>query len=150
MASFSPSRMLKYFKASLIFLSIPLLFLVYILLNVLKKVAPKFLFKIATTKLPKFNQWKFSQKITGIEDLDFLFSYDIFEVGLNQKRLLIKIKIFLQWKVVKGIENVLKKSTLGSPAPDVPVLDVATNKVINLLSNCKEGRPMVLNFGSCS
>ena len=82
--------------------------------------------------------------------MDFLFSYDIFEVGLNQKRLLIKLEIFLQWKVVKGIENVLKKSTLGSPAPDVPVLDVATKKVVNLLSICKEGRPMVLNFGSCS
>jgi len=133
MASFSPSRLLKYFRASLIFFSIPILFLVYIVLNVLKRIAPKFLFKIATSQLPKFNKWKINQNITSVEDLDFLFSYDIFK-----------------WKVEKGIEDVLKQSTLGSPAPDVQVLDVATNKVINLLSNSKEGRPMILNFGSCS
>jgi len=133
MASFSPSRILKYLQAFLILLSIPFLFLVYIFLNVLKRIAPKLLFNIASEKLPKFNQWKFSKEISSVEDLDFLFSYDIFE-----------------WQVVKGIENVLKKSTLGSPAPDVPVLDVASNKVINLLSSSKQGRPIILNFGSCS
>ena len=74
-------------QASLIFFSIPLLFIVYIILNVLKRIAPKLLFNIATQKLPKFNQWKFSQKISGVEDLDFLFSYDIFEVSLGQQRL---------------------------------------------------------------
>ena len=84
MASFSPSRILKYLQAFLILLSIPFLFLVYIILNVLKRIAPKLLFNIASEKLPKFNQWKFSKEISSVEDLDFLFSYDIFEVSLGQ------------------------------------------------------------------
>ena len=87
MASFSPNWILKYLKVSFIIFSIPFLFLVYIILNVLRKIAPKLLFNIATQKLPKFNQWKFSQKISGVEDLDFLFSYDIFEVSLYHQRL---------------------------------------------------------------
>ena len=86
MASFSPNRILKYLKVSFIIFSIPFLFLVYIILNVLRKIAPKPLFNVATQKLPKFNQWKFSQKISGVEDLDFLFSYDIFEVSLYHQR----------------------------------------------------------------
>jgi len=91
---------------------------------------------LVTTKLLSkihFNEWKFSQNVKSVDDLGFIFSADIFK-----------------WKVEKGIEDALKDATLGSRAPDVPVYDVSTKKIINMLSKSKQGRPLVLNFGSCS
>ena len=38
----------------------------------------------------------------------------------------------------------------GEPAPNPSVYDLATKKTVSLLSTGSRGRPLVLNFGSCS
>ena len=57
---------------------------------------------------------------------------------------------YFQWKVLSGIDDAMKDAYLGAPAPDIPVLNISSKKTINLLSLASEGRPLVLNFGSCS
>jgi len=94
------------------------------------------MYKIVTKKLLskiEFNQWKNSEKVQTVDDLNFIFSTEIFK-----------------WKVLSGIEDATKDAVLGAPAPDVPILNVSSKKTINLLSLSSSGRPLVLNFGSCS
>jgi hypothetical protein len=52
--------------------------------------------------------------------------------------------------VVKGLEDKLKYSTLGASAPHAKVFDILSKSTVDLLSLAKTGRPLVLNFGSCS
>ena len=46
--------------------------------------------------------------------------------------------------------NVLKEAQEGSPAPSPDLYDLSTRQVVSLLSRARPGRPLVLNFGSCS
>jgi len=126
----------KYLKAFLFLLFVPIVGLVFIILNLLKNITPRCMFKFATTKILSqihLNDWKNSSNITKMSDLKFLFSFDMYK-----------------WFVVKGLEDKLKSSTLGAPAPDVKVLDILSKKTVGLLSRAKNGRPLVLNFGSSS
>ena len=85
-----------------------------------------------------------------MSDLKFLFSFDMYKVSLKMVFTQPLIFYSLQWFVVKGLEDRLKSSTLGAPAPDVKVLDILSMKTVGLLSRAKNGRPLVLNFGSSS
>ena len=49
-----------------------------------------------------------------------------------------------------GLENATKEALKGEAAPNPPVYDLATGKTVSLLSTASKGRPLVLNFGSCS
>merc|ERR1712227_994696 len=126
----------KYLKAFLFLLIVPIVGLVFLILNLLKIIAPGCMFTFATTKILNqihLNDWKNSSNIKKMSDLEFLFSFDMYK-----------------WFVLKGLEDRLKSSTLGAPAPDVKVLDIFSKKTVSLLSRAKNGRPLVLNFGSCS
>lgn len=52
------------------------------------------------------------------------------------------------WKVLMIDAN--KLAYKGQPAPNVRVLDLKSNKYIDLLDLVKANRPMILNFGNCS
>lgn len=56
--------------------------------------------------------------------------------------------IFMSYKM--QMTDIWKKSIKGSIALDANVYDLATSEWVNLLSLAKPGRPMVLNFGSCT
>lgn len=43
-----------------------------------------------------------------------------------------------------------KEAFLGGKAPDATVVNLRTNQVVNLLDIQAGGRPLVLNFGSCT
>ncbi len=43
-----------------------------------------------------------------------------------------------------------KTAELNGPAPNPEVIDLVTKKVKHLLDYQKKGRPLVLNFGSCT
>jgi len=129
-------RAIQYLKAFVIILQIPFLFLAFLILNTLKRIAPNLLFKFITSNvLSQINltSWGNYKNIKSVDDLDFLFSVDIFK-----------------WKVEKGIEDALKTTNLGSEAPDFPVLDADSGTKTTLLSGSRPGRPHVLFFGSCS
>ena len=69
----------------------------------------------------------------GVEDVNFLFSWD-----------------YEKWKVQSEVADVLKPAKLGAVAPNPRVVDLSDKKISPLLSFAKEGRPFVLNFGSCT
>jgi len=48
------------------------------------------------------------------------------------------------------IRNALKEAQEGSPAPNTEVVNLVSRKSGKLLDWAKKGRPLVLNFGSCT
>ena len=73
----------RYLKAFLFLLIVPIVGLVFLILNIFKIIAPGCMFKIATTKILSqihLNEWKNSSNLTKMSDLKFLFSFDMFKV----------------------------------------------------------------------
>ena len=50
----------------------------------------------------------------------------------------------------ESIANLLKSARVGDLAPDAPVFHLTRKVSTTLLSSASPGRPLVLNFGSCS
>jgi hypothetical protein len=75
----SPILLLKLF---LVLLQIPFLLSVHVIINILRYIAPQTTFKIALEILDELeiNSWLNKEKITGVEDLKFMFSLDIMKV----------------------------------------------------------------------
>merc|ERR1719471_1315217 len=124
------------FRVCLVLLQIPFLFLAHVLSNLLRLVAPKLTFNLALKLLNKVDvhSWINTEKIKTVDDMDFLFSVDI-----------------KKWKIRAEIGDILKPAKLGNYAPNPPVVDVSNKSSVSpLLSLAKEGRPFVLNFGSCT
>ena len=57
---------------------------------------------------------------------------------------------FLQKQLLHGLDNALKDAQVGEAAPDPSVYDLTSRKTVSLLTTATPGRPLVLNFGSCS
>jgi len=137
MANFyPPKKIIKYLKAVLIIFQIPFLCLAYLFLQILKRIAPGVAYKIVTSKMLGplgINQWNNSEDIRSVDDMNFMFSSEIFKFIFSS-----------------GIKDAMKDADLGAPAPDVPVMNILSRKTVNLLSLASKGRPLVLNFGSCS
>jgi len=122
-------------RAALVYLQIPFLIFGHIVSNLLRIIAPKLTFKLAKKLLIKveFDSWPNNEEIKDVEDLNFLFSWDI-----------------KKWKVQSEVADVLKPAKLGAVAPNPRVVNLSDKKISSLLSFAKEGRPFVLNFGSCT
>ena len=78
-------RALQYLKVLGIILQIPFLFFAYIILNTLKRIAPNLLFKFITSNILskiRLQSWKNFSNLSSVDDLDFLFSVDIFKVWI--------------------------------------------------------------------
>jgi len=131
-----PKKILKYLKATLIIFQIPFLCLAFLIAQILKRIAPGLMYKIVTKNMLSqlgIDQWNNSENIQSVDDLNFMFSADIFKFIFSS-----------------GINDAMKDADLGSPAPDVPIMNIHSKKTINLLSLASKGRPLILNFGSCS
>ena len=77
------TKLAKYLKAALVILQIPFLFIAYLVLQIFKRIAPGFMYKIVTQNMLsqiKFNQWKNSENVKSVHDLNFIFSTEIFKV----------------------------------------------------------------------
>ena len=76
-------RILKYSKALIFILLIPLVALVFLILNLFTIFAPKCMFKFVTTKILSrlhLNDWKNNTNISEMSDIGFIFSLDMFKV----------------------------------------------------------------------
>ena len=74
---------IKLLQIGLVFLKIPILFLVHVLMNIIKYLAPNFTFKIAMKFLERnleVYSWVNAEQLCRPEDLQFLFSLDIIKV----------------------------------------------------------------------
>ena len=119
-------------------------------MNVANFVAPDWTFKMIQKKM----------KMTGINkpfestsDLGFMFSIDlvkvrisIFQVCDNQ----INFFLLFQLSARGNIRDILKEAQVGSPAPNPTLVNLSSKSSTTLLSLAKAGRPMVVNFGSCT
>jgi len=120
-------------KILLVFIRLPASLAFFLVMNTLRIIAPEFTVNMFKKKLGTTGKWGFAEKINSVDDMDFLFSF----VSVK--------KTFLH-----GLENALKEALEGEPAPNPSVYDLATKKTVSLLSTGSRGRPLVLNFGSCS
>jgi len=98
-------------------------------LRILRHVAPSVLVKRAKSMQGPNGR----MEIKSIDDIAFIGSMD------NLKGMTGNL-----------IKNALKEAQEGSPAPNPEVLDLLSRKSMKLLDWEKNGRPLVLNFGSCT
>merc|ERR1712156_14754 len=124
------SRALNIFKVLLRLLVSLALFLV---LNILRVIAPDFTLNMFKNKHQSDTKLRFAENMKSVDDIAFLFSF-----ARVQKQLL------------HGLDNALKDAQVGEAAPDPSVYDLTNRKTVSLLSTATPGRPLVLNFGSCS
>jgi len=115
------------------FVQIPLCLFIHVFSNISKLLAPQLTFKIVMKMFEKVKIRSFRFKIESVEDLDYIFSWDI-----------------KQRFIEKAIKDVLKEAMVGSDAPNPIIFNMTTSKLTPLLSLSKRGRPLVLNFGSCT
>lgn len=117
----------------LIFLKLPGFVAFFLLINIMRLLAPDFTLKMIKKKLSTTGQWGFAEKINSVDDIEFMFSF-----------------ITVKKHFLLGITNVLKNAQEGCSAPNPALYDLATKKTVSLLSRSRPGRPLVINFGSCS
>lgn len=111
-----------------VYLKIPVNLLFSLVLCILNYFFPDFVNK----KLKEMSN-KNGQNINSAEDANFLFSTELAKT---------------QFKV--GKLNALKSAQLGYPAPHIKLINLETSGLVSLLSLASAGRPLVLNFGSCT
>jgi len=134
MSSREGGKMLSKVLRLTLFLAVklPLLLLAFVLGNLVKRVAPGFLFQ----RLRKMNGGMLTDsalQLNSIEDMQFLGSAAMLRNMVNG-----------------SIRNILKGAKVGDPAVDGPVFDLTKQVRTTLLAAAKPGRPLVLNFGSCT
>jgi len=105
----------------------------FLVLNLMRFLAPDFTFRMMKKKLATTGTWNFDEKVKSVEDIEYIFSFAP-----------VKETFFT------GISNALKEAQRGSAAPDLELYDLNTRQVVSLLSRARPGRPLVVNFGSCS
>jgi len=109
------------------------LFLVGIFLrnNLMRMVAPGVMLK--KVKEQAKLRGKASMEIKSLDDVGFMFSWDLVK---NQTR--------------NAVIDIFKAAQLGQEAPDPQLHELSSGNLVSLLGFAKTGRPLVLNFGSCT
>jgi len=114
-------------------LSVPRALAFFLVVNIMRALAPNLIFRILKPKLEITGTWRFAEKVKSVEDIEFCFSFAT-----------------VKETYLTGITNALKEAQKGCAAPSPDLYDLNTRKVVSLLSRSKPGRPLVVNFGSCS
>jgi len=115
---------------------LPVALLAYLAFNLARIVAPGLLvnaIKGNASRREVGMPSKMLDSIKSTEDLGFMFSLD-------------KVKMM----TMNNIRDILKEAQVGQPAPNPELVDLETRVKLPLLSLAKAGRPLVLNFGSCT
>jgi len=122
----------KIFSLCCIFLlHVPFTVFWLLCMNLLKFFAPDFTFKMLQRK--KKDAKMESMKINSLEDIGFVFSTDML---INNTK--------------NRIRNVLKEAQKGRPAPNPELVNLVGEQISSILRFAKAGRPLVVNFGSCT
>jgi len=115
---------------------LPVALLAYLAFNLARIIAPGLLInsiKGSATRMEAGMPSKMINSIKSTEDLGFMFSLD-------------KVKMI----TMNNIRDILKEAQVGQPAPNPELVDLETRAKLPLVSLAKAGRPLVLNFGSCT
>jgi len=109
---------------------VPVSLLLVFGMNVANTVAPDWTFKMI---LKRMKMTGINKPFESTSDLGFMFSLDLVKLSVGG-----------------NIRNILKEAQVGSPAPNPILFDLSNKCSTRLLSVAKLGRPMVVNFGSCT
>jgi len=128
----------KLLAISLILLKLPFHLLTLLLFNLVNLVAPGFVLKMVKKMTNKSNfddssskfKWSSMESST---DIAFFMSLDRVKQGMSIQ-----------------IRDVLKQAQVGEAAPNPVLVNLETRTKVPLLSFARAGRPLVLNFGSCT
>jgi hypothetical protein len=122
--------------AVVLLVKLPVALLAYLAFNLARIVAPGLLVNAikgnATRREAKMPE-KMMESIKSTEDFGFMFSLD-------------KVKML----TMNNIRDILKEAQVGESAPNPELIDLETRAKLPLISLAKAGRPLVLNFGSCT
>jgi len=110
---------------------LPLLLIICSIVKMLNAIAPAALFTLLDSKM--FSNLQFKGKYRSLDDVPFLFSWE-----------------FAKRQIHKQLMDALRLAELGEKAPNVEMIDLETKGKVSLLSLARAGRPLVLNFGSCT
>jgi len=103
-------------------------------LNIANMMAPEITFKMVQRMMKKkMPELEMTDKFESTKDLGFLFSLDQVQVQTTGE-----------------IRDILKAAQVGSPAPNPTLLNLSDKSHTSILSLATPGRPLVLNFGSCT
>jgi len=121
--------------AVVLLVKFPIALLAYLAFNLARIVAPGLLINFikGSATRQKMHPQKLMDSIKSTEDIGFMFSLD-------------KVKMM----TMNNIRDILKEAQVGEPAPNPELIDLETRAKLPLISLAKAGRPLVLNFGSCT
>jgi len=121
--------------AVVLLVKLPIALLAYLAFNLARIVAPGLLINFikGSATRQKMHPQKLMDSIKSTEDIGFMFSLD-------------KVKMM----TMNNIRDILKEAQVGEPAPNPELIDLETRAKLPLISLAKAGRPLVLNFGSCT
>lgn len=128
----------KLLSISLILLKLPFHLLTLLLFNLVNLVAPGLVLKTVKKMTNKSN----------FDDSSSKFKWSSMESSTD-------IAFFMSLDRVKQqtsieIRDVLKEAQVGEAAPNPELVDLDTRTKVPLLTFARAGRPLVLNFGSCT
>eukprot|EP00092_Neocalanus_flemingeri_P040739 GFUD01044354.1.p1 GENE.GFUD01044354.1~~GFUD01044354.1.p1 ORF type:complete len:126 (-),score=34.80 GFUD01044354.1:35-412(-) len=118
-------------KIGWILITVPVSLSVWLLINVANIIAPDLTFKFMQKKMKMKGLG--SKTFESTSDFGFMLSLDMVKnMASNQ------------------IRDILKEAQHGCSAPNPTMVDLSTKTSTSLLSLAKVGRPLVVNFGSCT
>eukprot|EP00091_Calanus_sinicus_P024117 TRINITY_DN8484_c0_g1_i3.p1 TRINITY_DN8484_c0_g1~~TRINITY_DN8484_c0_g1_i3.p1 ORF type:complete len:125 (-),score=25.25 TRINITY_DN8484_c0_g1_i3:494-868(-) len=117
-------------RIGLVLLKVPFSLLYILCLNLANLVAPTWTFKMIQKRMMMKG---ISKPFESTSDFQFAFSTEMVKKMAENK-----------------IKDILKEAQCGSAAPNPTLLNLESKASISLLSLAKAGRPMVVNFGSCT
>jgi len=125
-------KAVQLFNLGFIFMvKLPLKLAATVILNVANYIAPGPLFTFLDKKIPDHPMP--GGEFQSTKDMEFLFSLE---------RVARRVRM--------EVRDVIKPAQLGEKAPDIELMDLDSRKNTSLLSLARVGRPLVLNFGSCT
>jgi len=120
--------------AVVLLVKLPVALLAFFAFNLARILAPGFLVNAIKGKKNEAGMpVKMMDSFKSTEDFGFMFSLD-------------KVKML----TMNNIRDILKEAQIGRPAPNLELVDLETRAKLPLLSLARAGRPLVLNFGSCT
>lgn len=112
---------------------LPLYLLLSALANLANLLAPGLVFKMFQRAEKEMGGKPDGEMVRSTKDVAFLFSFDMIKMNIGNQ-----------------IRDILKTAKVGELAPSPELVDLETKAMVPLLSLARTGRPLVLNFGSCT
>lgn len=122
--------------SALVLARLPLNLLVTVAINIVNLVAPDLMFKLIKKMIisgDNMHMGKMEESIKSTQDIRYLFSLEYVKVQIQKK-----------------IHDIFKAAQVGEDAPNPELIDLRTRSRVSLLSLARAGKPLVLNFGSCT